>query len=123
MTLPNRKTRLIIAGSRSIDDYDYLCGVLMQFTAGGRRRGVYEIVSGGADGVDQQGERWAEEYDCTVKRFNPDLEDYGKAAGPIRNQTMANYGDILVAIWDGKSTGTRSMIDEAITAGCEVHVY
>lgn len=44
--------------------------------------------------------------------------DDGKAAGPIRNAQMAKYASegakgILVAFWDGKSKGTKNMIQEA----------
>jgi hypothetical protein len=31
--------------------------------------------------------------------------------------------DVLVAFWDGESSGTRMTIDSAIDAGKEVHVY
>lgn len=36
---------------------------------------------------------------------------------------MAQLADVLVAFWDGKSRGTRNMIDEALRSGLEVHVF
>lgn len=117
------KTRIIIAGSRSVDEYWRVEAAMSQVTAGGANRGVYEIVSGGAEGVDQFGERWAEEYDCDVTRFEPDWEEYGNAAGPIRNGQMAKYADKLVAVWDGESAGTRDMIDKALDEGLDTHVF
>ena len=41
-----------------------------------------------------------------------DWNKHGKAAGPIRNRQMAEYADCLIAVWDGKSRGTKNMIDE-----------
>ena len=31
----------------------------------------------------------------------------------IRNAEMADYADALFAVWDGKSKGTKQMIDNA----------
>lgn len=70
-----------------------------------------EIVSGGAKGADQVGERFAEQEGIPVQRFEPDWDEHGKAAGPIRNEEMAEYADVLVAFWDGESSGTKSMIE------------
>ena len=36
-----------------------------------------------------------------------------RSAGPIRNKQMAEYADTLFAFWDGKSRGTKNMIDLA----------
>lgn len=35
---------------------------------------------------------------------------HGKRAGFVRNQDMANIADGAVIVWDGVSSGTRSMI-------------
>lgn len=43
--------------------------------------------------------------------FWADWKTYDRAAGPIRNKEMAEFGDFLLAFWDGKSTGTKNMID------------
>ena len=37
---------------------------------------------------------------------------YDKVAGYRRNTAMANDGDALVALWDGKSKGTMHMVNE-----------
>ena len=36
----------------------------------------------------------------------------GKAAGHVRNKKMAEYGDALLLIWDGKSKGSANMKKE-----------
>jgi hypothetical protein len=45
-----------------------------------------------------------------------------KYADPIRNEEMAEVSDALIAFWDGKSRGTRSMIEIARRKGLQVAV-
>lgn len=102
--------RIIIAGSRYFDDYLFLKEqvndiIISNFIL------PTEIVSGGAPGVDTLGERYARDHDWDVKRFPADWNKYGRAAGPIRNRQMAEYGDILIA-FDAGGNGTKSMIQE-----------
>jgi len=72
-----------------------------------------EIVSGGADGVDKLGERYAKEHNHKLTIMNADWKQYGKVAGPIRNRQMAEYADALIAFWLDSSKGTKNMIDTA----------
>ena len=71
---------------------------------------ITEIVSGGAMGVDKEGEVFANQHKIPIKMFLPDWNIYGKKAGIIRNEQMADYCDIGVAIWDESSKGTKHMI-------------
>jgi len=86
---------------------------------------ITEVVSGCAKGVDTFGEIVAREYDIPIKRFPAkwdDLEakpckikinqfgEYNCLAGFNRNKEMADYGDALIAVWNGSSSGTRDMI-------------
>lgn len=82
-----------------------------------------EIVSGCAAGIDSLGREWAAEWWIPVVFFYPEWELYGKAAGPIRNQQMAEYADALLAVWDGKSRGTKDMIDKMTKMGKPVYVH
>ena len=85
-----------------------------------------EIVSGTARGADQLGEQFASNHGYQVRRFPAQWDLYGKSAGPIRNREMAEYASsgqgVLFAFWDGKSKGTKSMIDLAKKCGIEVHI-
>ncbi|MAT51550.1 MAG: hypothetical protein CMK32_10245 [Porticoccaceae bacterium] len=83
---------------------------------------ITEVVSGKARGADSEGERWANENGIPVKGFPADWGAHGKAAGPIRNQQMADYAEQLIAFWDGKSSGTRDMIRRAVAKRITVHV-
>jgi len=71
---------------------------------------IDEVVSGGAYGVDSQGEYWAKDHGVAIRVFKPDWASFGKAAGPKRNRQMAEYADTLLAFWDGVSSGTANMI-------------
>jgi len=76
---------------------------------------VDEVVSGCAAGVDEKGVYWASEQKIPVKRFaveDKDWDAFGKGAGPVRNRKMADYADALLVIWDGKSKGSKNMIEE-----------
>lgn len=75
------------------------------------------IVTGGAQGVDLAAEATALDYSLTVQIIKPDWERYGKAAGPIRNEQIVKVSDEVVVFWDGKSHGTKSMMDLARLAG------
>jgi SLOG family YspA-like protein len=99
--------RVIIAGSRSIGSLEEVVRAIKQSGFN-----ITEVVSGGAQGVDQLGKFWAYNAGIPTKQFNPHWTENGKAAGPIRNREMAQYADALIAVWDGKSRGTMNMIEE-----------
>ncbi|MBR3251110.1 MAG: DUF2493 domain-containing protein [Erysipelotrichaceae bacterium] len=110
---------VIIAGTRYFDNYD-----LLEFSCDKVLLGFKNVtvISGGAKGADSLGERYAAKKGFPVTRFLPDWDQYGKAAGPIRNKQMAEAADILIAFWDGNSRGTKSMIDLALQNHLNVHV-
>lgn len=95
--------KVIIAGSRTFNNYDLLEKVLQE-----ENLIIDEVVCGGADTL---GAEWAKKNGVPVKYFNAEWYIYGRAAGTIRNHQMGDYADYLVAFWDGKSRGTKDMID------------
>ena len=48
-----------------------------------------------------------------IKYFPADWNTYGKSAGFVRNIEMAENATALIAFWDGKSSGTKHMIETA----------
>lgn len=110
--------KVIVAGSRTFNDYEYLSKELdiriPPF--------IEEIVSGDARGADRLGARWAQEHGFNVKHFPAKWDEYGKAAGIIRNHQMGDYADSLIAFWDGKSNGTKDMINYMREKGKHVEV-
>ena len=109
--------RTIIAGSRTVTQ---LAIVEQAIVDSGFL--ITTVISGGARGVDSLGEQWAQLEEIPIETYRADWNRYGKSAGPIRNEWMATKADALIAIWDGKSPGTRSMIDIARQHGLKVHI-
>ncbi len=79
-------------------------------------------------GADWLGEQYAKVAGYEVSKFPADWDRLGKRAGYVRNAEMAkfaaadkNYG-VLAAFWDGKSRGTKHMIDLAEKYGLEIHI-
>lgn len=110
------KIRVVVAGSRGFNHYELLKRKMIHYLSRYKPEEV-EIVSGGANGADKLGERFAREYGCSIKRFIPDWDTLGKGAGYIRNSDMAKYGDAVVVFWDGTSKGTKHMINLAEKEG------
>lgn len=110
--------KTIIAGMRDFYDYEK---VSQAVTFSGLC--ISEVVSGCATGVDALGEKWARERKIPVRKFPADWRKNGKAAGPIRNRQMAEYAEALVAVWDGKSKGTKNMIETARSLGLQTIVH
>lgn len=102
--------KVIIAGSRDFDDYNKLCEVC-DFML--QNHTEIEVISGGARGADKLGEKYANERGYTVTQFKADWNKHGKSAGYKRNAEMAEYGDALICFWDGKSKGSKHMINLA----------
>lgn len=111
--------KLIIAGTRTFNDYRRLRNEVETYL--GDRRPTY-VVCGMANGADMLGYRWAREVGLLVIVMPADWRKYGKAAGPIRNAQMADEGDELLVFWDGKSKGTKGMIDEMKLRSKPVHI-
>jgi len=111
--------KVIIAGGRNFNDYDKLresCDNILI------NQEEVEVVSGTASGADTLGERYAQEKGYKIEKFTAQWDLYGKSAGYKRNQQMADYADGLIAFWDGKSKGTKHMIDIATNKGLKVRV-
>lgn len=107
--------KVIIAGSRTITDYDALCQCVSR--SGFR---ITEVVSGGANGVDRLGERFASESELPCKIFPANWNDHGRSAGIIRNVHMAKYADAAIVLHVG-SPGSKHMIQEAERRGLRIH--
>ena len=128
--------KVIVSGGRTFEHYILLKMKLNEILKDVKSE--ITIISGGAKGADLLGEKYAKEKGYKIKRIEADWDNinvdvaiiktnnYGKAynanAGPQRNQKMANIADGLVAFWDGKSSGTKNMIDIATKMNLKVRV-
>lgn len=113
--------RVIIAGGRNFNDYAILKSTMDKLLA--NIAGEITVICGMARGADTLGEQYAKERGYSVCYFPADWNKYGKSAGYRRNEQMAQYADALVAFWDGKSRGTKHMIDMANQYGLKVRVF
>ena len=114
--------RVIIAGSRSFNDYELLREQCLSILQEKMRTHWVIIVSGHARGADSLGERFANEFRLPFELHPAKWRLLGKAAGMVRNAEMAKCSDALIAFWDGESRGTRHMINFARKRGLEVSV-
>jgi hypothetical protein len=111
--------KVIIAGTRTFSNYDLLkekCNAILQ------NKNDIEVVSGCARGADSLGEKYAKEKGFKLKLFPANWDKFGKLAGPYRNSEMANYADALICFWDGKSSGSKDMVDKAKNKNLKVRV-
>ena len=120
--MPNSAYRVIIAGSRSFNNYNLLREHCLSLLHDKMQQNVVVIVSGHAHGADLLGERFAKEFGLSCERHPANWKAFGKAAGLIRNAEMAKYADALIAFWDGKSRGTSHMINFAKRKGLDVSI-
>ena len=111
------KKKVIVAGSRTFQNYQLLCKELDKI-----KDQIDIVVCGEAKGADTLGRNWAYENGIKIKSFPADWQTYGQRAGMMRNSQMAEYADMLVAFWDGKSVGTQDMIEKMKRLGKEVKV-
>lgn len=111
--------KVIIAGTRDFSDYSLMekkCDHILKGKCN------IEVVSGVARGADKLGEVYAKNRGFSVKQFQAKWSELGVSAGYVRNAEMAEYADALIAFWDGKSKGTKHMIDLAKKADLQVRV-
>lgn len=113
---------IIVAGSRSITDEAFVADLILT-NVKDICVGNPLIISGGAAGVDSFAKKVCNTYNIPFQEYPADWKTYGKRAGYIRNEEMAKDADMLIAIWDGKSKGTRHMINIALDKGLDVYVY
>jgi len=115
--------KVIIAGSRTIGGNRQDTEKIQQAMRDAPFN-ITELVHGGAKGVDTTAANLYAEHnkDPEIKMFEADWETHGKAAGPIRNQKMADYADALIAVWNRQSKGTRNMINEAVNKNLDTYI-
>lgn len=105
--------KLVIARSRDFQDYSFLCETVDRHLKNKARDNVITIISGTANSADQLGERYAKEKGYKLEYYPADWEHYGNAAGPLRNTQMAKAADDVIVFLDGKSAGTKNMMEAA----------
>jgi len=80
------------------------------------------IISGGARGADSLAEYWAYVKQLKTLIIKPNWRANGKKAGFLRNTTIVENSDEIVAFWDGRSRGTLDTINKARSVGKKVTI-
>jgi len=125
--------KTIIAGTRSITDEKKVFSILDTHI-----NEISEVLCGMADGIDKLGFSWAKQNNILVRDFPAKWKDisvkpclvkhnaygaYNALAGLIRNEEMAKQAECLILIWDGKSNGSKHMLETAKKYKLKVHEY
>ena len=115
--------KIVVAGSRSFNDFELLKSSIdyLIFNLNLTPQTKLIIISGGAKGADNLGELYGKLYGYEIEIFIPDWS-IGKYAGIIRNKKMAEVADACIVFWDGKSNGSKNMIEQCKKKGirCDV---
>ena len=98
----------IIAGSRTFNNYR-----LLETTLAKCPWQVTQVISGGARGAETLGEKWARQHNIPLNIIRANWKADGASSGYIRNTRMADKAQAVILFWDGKSRGTRHMLDIA----------
>ena len=114
--------KVIIAGGRDFLDYNLLREKVDKILIDKRATHKIVIISGCARGADTLALRYASENILDTEEYPADWNAYGKKAGYMRNVEMAENADALIAFWDGKSKGTKHMIDIATERKLNIRV-
>ena len=105
--------KIAVIGSREIDNIDLKKHLPEECD---------EIVSGGARGVDTLAANYAVQNGIKLTEFLPNYEVFGKSAPIVRNRTIVDYADGVIAFWDGISRGTAYVINYCNKVGKPVKI-
>jgi hypothetical protein len=114
--------KVIIAGSRGFSNYKLLKDTCDKYLREKKKTHNVVVISGHARGADSLGEKYASDEDLDLEIYPADWKKYGKSAGFMRNEQMADIADAVIAFWNGESHGTKHMIDIAEEKGLNVKV-
>ncbi len=85
--------------------------------------GIDEIITGGAEGIDRAAERYADRMFISKHIIRPDYDKNGKSAPIIRDRRIVELADLVVAFWDGRSSGTAYTVKYARKLGKPVKIW
>ena len=114
--------KLAIIGSRGFNDYNFLKENVSEFLERNSLSCTH-IISGGAKGADTLASQYATEHQLEMVIFKPDWKQFGKRAGFIRNTTIIENADVVIAFWDGISSGTKDSIAKATAFNKRIKIF
>lgn len=112
--------RVLVCGDRHWENEERIRDVLCEVNP-------KVIIEGGAKGADRIAWKIGREGHLTVIEFQANWEKYGRAAGPIRNETMLRKGkpQLVLAFHNkiNESLGTRNMVMLALSHKVPVRIF
>ena len=115
--------RVLVCGDRNWTDRDLIKLILSNLD--GYRQEI-TIIQGEARGADSLAREVAFELGYLVEGYPAQWEQYGRAAGPIRNREMLDTEpDFVIAFHSNleQSKGTKDCVEEARRRGIPVEVF
>ena len=112
-------TKIAIVGSRNFSDLKEVDKYLTLYKFINKD---FKIITGGAIGVDKQAEKWAFDNKIKCKIIRP-INSKNKINYLFRNIEIITMSDIVCVFWDGKSKGTKFVIDYCNSRYKELIVY
>ncbi len=109
--------RILVCGSRHYSNLTAVKAALVKHKP-------TVVIEGGARGADRLAREAAKALGVPVETYEADWAQYGKAAGPKRNQRMLDEGkpDLVLAFPEADSRGTWDMVRRAWAAGVSTRI-
>ena len=122
--------KIAVVGGRDFNNYNSVCLALAEFKPS-------MLISGGATGADALAEKFSRDFGTPIRVYKANWHDYtppciigtnkyghkyNKLAGMNRNTKIIEDCDMVIAFWNGVSTGTKDSIDKANALGKKVVV-
>lgn len=83
---------------------------------------IGKVLCGEAKGPDTWGKEWATSNDVPIDSHPAQWDVHGNRAGYLRNEEMLSRAQAAIALWDGKSNGTKHSIEIARRQGLRLFV-
>lgn len=118
---------VLICGSRWIGDLEILEEAIRnsgfeitRVIEGGQRK--WDPGSSAYVGVDWLARIWAAKNNLQIISYPAYWHVYGRMAGMIRNSVMIRQCEAVIAVWDGKSPGTKDVIKKALARKIPLYI-
>jgi len=112
--------KILICGSRKDFNVSKATEYLLEIV---QTRHYVSYIHGRAEGIDSIAHKIIEQSGCQEKIVIPNYTQYGREAPLIRDREMVDECDEVIAIWNGKSRGTKYTIDYAKQRNKPVTVF
>jgi len=110
--------RLLITGSRTWDDYNYILKTLTDFETNSPDKNIVLVSGECPDGADRLCEIAAKALGWEIELYPADWNQYGKRAGFLRNEQMVNtQPDVCIGFVRNRSKGGSMTVRLADKAG------